>query len=201
MDLRGNTDYSIPRRKSIYSVGGENDKRIGTGCAVKKNGKYRLLTWCKPGESAHPTTVNRYCSQYPKHERKHKHRYTATELGNRNGLMSVSVQLLSEPQPFLEMATVGQDREKSSAYTFEGKEIIKFSAYTFQGKKIIKLKFKRNKEGQYELKNKPKEKTDSEFTTGAPIIIKQHTQEKGRVVGVLNEDLSPAFLSEADIGK
>lgn len=184
MDLRGNTDYSIPRKKSIYSVQEENGQRIGTGCAVVKNGKYRLLTWCKPGESA-PSTVDRYCSQYPKHE--HEHRYPATTLGNRNGL--TSMQLQCKPQYFLELAIVRQDQEET------------ISAYTFLGETIIKLKFKRNREGRYELKNKPKERIDSEFATGAPIIIKQHTQEKGRVVGVLNEDLSPAFLSEADIGK
>ena len=183
--FRGNTDYSITRKKSIYSVQGKDGNRIGTACAVRKNGKFRLLTWFKPGlESVKAITVDRYCSQHPRHQHKYP---VKTPLEKENGM--TFMQLESEPDHFLEMAKVPANQGDISAYTFDGR-------------KRRKLKFKKSKEGAgYELKKKPKQKKVAEFAIGAPIIIELQGTRERVVVGIVDENLSPVFFSEADFGK
>lgn len=186
MDLRGNKDYSTRRKKSIYSVQGKDGNRIGTACAVRKNGEFRLLTWCKPGlESAKAITVDRYCSKHPQHQ----HKYTVkTPLEKENGM--TFMQLESEPEHFLEMTKVPANQGNISAYTFDGR-------------KRRKLKFKKSKEGVgYELKmKKPKQKKVADFAIGAPIILEGQETRERVVVGIVDENLSPVFFSETDFGK
>lgn len=171
-------------------------------CTVKEERnkkKYQLMTWRKAEQNdAREITADRYCSQYPKHAKKHRKKIDSPLEGT--GLTFITLK--DKPDEHLKL--IGQDMLNEPE-----KELIKqgFSAYTFVEGAVVQLDFKRSR-GKYKLsKIDPDQQGFKEMSAiGAPIIFDLFRAKEDIVIGVVGlsgGELCPVFLKEAgiEIGK
>ena len=153
------------------------------------------MTWRKVEQNdAQEITADRYCSQYPKHAKKHRIKIDSPLEGT--GL--TFIPLKDKPDKHLKL--VGQDMLNES-----DRELIKqgFSAYMFIERAVVQLDFKRS-QGKYKLtKINPDQQTFDEMSAiGAPIIFDLFRVKEDIVIGVVGlsgGELCPVFLKEAGI--
>ena len=197
-------DHSV-RNKSLYAVTEVlpgDTRRTTVACTVKEERnkkKYQLMTWRKAEQNdAREITADRYCSQYPKHAKKHRKKIDSPLEGT--GLTFITLK--DKPDEHLKL--IGQDMLNEPE-----KELIKqgFSAYTFVEGAVVQLDFKRSR-GKYKLsKIDPDQQGFKEMSAiGAPIIFDLFRAKEDIVIGVVGlsgGELCPVFLKEAgiEIGK
>lgn len=193
-------------KKSLYAVTETlpgNTKRITTACVVQKemnNVQYNLLTWREPEHTnAKNLIADRYCSQYPKHVKKHR----ITEIDSpQEGAGLTFIPLKDKPDKHLKLVRRGMLDENEKKTIKQ-----KFSAHTFLEEVVVQLDFEKKNE-KYELNETidPKLKDLQTIVmpaTGAPIIVELNREDV--VIGVLglchSGEVHPFFLEESGIGK